>query len=198
MLSKEISELITMVSRLPGMGERSATRIIIHLLKNKTSILQSLIKSLSRAHDLVCICNTCNNIDASTPCSICGDKRRDKSTVCVVCDISDLWSIEMANFFNGTYHVLGGKLSAIEGITPEDLKIKSLVERIRCCNIKEVIIATSADIDGQTTLFYVYDQLREFKDVKITTLSHGVPVGTSFEYLDNNTIITAFNRRIDV
>lgn len=198
MLSADINNLITLIGRLPGMGERSATRIVIHLLKHKGSVLKSLIGLLVKAETHSVVCKVCNNVDIGDVCSICSNKRRNDSLLCVVCDISDLWSIEMANFFDGTYHVLGGKLSAIDGVTPSDLNMDGLLKRISSGTIQEVIIATSADIDGQTTLYYVHHQLQNYPNIKITTLAHGVPIGTTFEYLDQNTIITAFNRRMAV
>ncbi len=198
MIAKELDSIISLISRLPGMGEKSATRIIIHLLKHKSSVLSHLIEYLKIARDNTKFCKICHNIDVNDICSICSDKRRDKDTICIVCDITDLWAIEKAHFFNGVYHVLGGKLSAIDGVTPSDLNINTLSDRLASKSVKEVIIATSADIDGQTTLFYTHDQIKSFDHVKITTLSHGVPIGTCFEYLDQNTIITAFNRRSEI
>ena len=176
------------------MGSRSALRIVLHLLRHKETVLSQLISSLNEIKDNIVECDICNNIDTCNPCSICCDHARDSSTMCVVSDIADLWAIENAGFYNGKYHVLGNKLSAVSGITPDDIDINGLHKRTNTPEIKEVIIALSADLDGQTTMFYIKDRLSD-SDVKITTLSHGVPIGSDLEYLDNGTIITAFNQR---
>lgn len=193
----EIGRLITIISRLPGMGNRSANRIVVHLLKKRNTVLESLIRSLSSVHADAKVCQICNNIDISSPCSICLDHKRDSDTLCVISDISDLWSIERAGGYRGKYHVLGGKLSAVEGIRPCDLNIDTLSNRIEKEAIKEVIIAMSADLDGQTTMFFIHDIVKSF-GIKITTLAHGVPVGGELDYLDDGTIITAFNQRREI
>ena len=157
--------------------------------------MTAVMNSLRDVYDNSKICDICGNIDTSTPCSICSDYKRDPSTICVVADIADLWSIERAGFYNGKYHVLGNKLSAVEGITPDDININGLYERIKnSADIKEIIIALSADLDGQTTLFFIKDKIDDL-GVKITTLSHGVPIGSELEYLDNGTIVAAFSQR---
>jgi recombination protein RecR len=157
--------------------------------------MASLMRSLSDVHDGSAVCELCGNIDDMSPCSICSDNRRDGSALCVVCDISDLWAIEKSGVFKGSYHVLGGKLSALDGITPESLSVGPLRERIRKNNdICEIIFAMSADMDGQTTMFFVKDRIEEF-GLKMTTLSHGIPTGGDLDYLDDGTIITAFKQR---
>ena len=190
----EIERLVSYFSRLPGMGSRSALRMVIHLLRYKETVLHPILNSLQNVYDNLKICDICGNIDTKMPCSICSDTKRDVSTICVVADISDLWTIERAGFYNGIYHVLGNKLSAIEGITPDDINITGLYDRIVNNKVDEVIIALSADLDGQTTLFFVKDRIGDL-GVKITTLSHGVPIGSDLEYLDNSTILAAFSQR---
>ena len=191
----EMEKLVTYFSRLPGMGSRSALRIVLHLLKRKNTVLRSIIDSLQTVYDSAKVCDICGNIDVVTPCSICKDTRRDESVICVVADISDLWTIERAGFYTGKYHVLGNKLSAIEGVTPDDINISGLYRRLTQGNsVTEVIIALSADLDGQTTLFFVKDKIEKL-GIKITTLSQGVPIGSDLEYLDNGTIFAAFSQR---
>lgn len=197
MPSSEIERLISIIGRLPGMGGRSASRVVIHLLKRKHTVMENLIVTLSDVYKKSIKCEVCNNIDLKSPCSICSNHRRDDSIICVVSSISDLWSIERAGFYKGLYHVIGGKLSAIDGVTPSDLDIVNLKRRIINEGIKEVIIAMSADIDGQTTMFFIKDNIKETK-VKITTLSHGMPVGGEFDYLDDGTIVAAFAERKDI
>lgn len=190
----EIERLVSYFSRLPGMGGRSALRLVIHLLRYKETVLHPILTSLQNVYENLKICEICGNIDTRMPCNICSDNKRDSSTICVVADISDLWTIERAGFYNGMYHVLGNKLSAIEGVTPDDININGLYDRILNNKIDEVIIALNADLDGQTTLFFVKDRIGEL-GVKITTLSHGVPIGSDLEYLDNSTILAAFSQR---
>ena len=190
-----MEKLVTYFSRLPGMGSRSALRIVLHLLKRKNTVLRSIIDSLQTVYDSAKVCDICGNIDVVTPCSICKDTRRDESVICVVADISDLWTIERAGFYTGKYHVLGNKLSVIEGVTPDDINISGLYRRLTQGNsVTEVIIALSADLDGQTTLFFVKDKIEKL-GIKITTLSQGVPIGSDLEYLDNGTIFAAFSQR---
>lgn len=195
MSSEDIEKLISQFSRFPGMGSRSALRSVIYLLKKKETVMSSFIKNLEAVYLNSKVCKICGNIDNTSPCHICSDKKRDNSTICVVADISDLWSIERAGFYRGLYHVLGNKLSAINGISPEDLNITSLIDRLS--NVKEVVIAMSADLDGQTTIFFINDKIKHL-NLKITTLSHGVPIGSELEYLDDGTIIAAFNQRRDI
>jgi recombination protein RecR len=176
-------------------------RIVVHLLKRRDTVMNHLIKSLIDVFENAKECEICGNIDIKPVCFVCSDKKRDFSTLCVVSDISDLWAIERTGFYRGRYHVLGGKLSAIDGVRPEDLDIARLCGRVSESTtksedgeIREVIIAMSADLDGQTTMFFVKDKLKEL-DVKITTLSHGVPIGSDLEGLDEGTLIAAFKHR---
>lgn len=190
----EIERLVSYFGRLPGMGSRSALRTVVHLLKYKETVLKPVMNSLQNVYQNLKICKVCGNIDTREPCGICANEKRDASTICVVADISDLWTVERAGFYNGLYHVLGNKLSAIEGITPDDINIDGLYNRIVSNKVDEVIMALSADLDGQTTLFFVKNKI-ETLGVKITTLSHGVPIGSDLEYLDNSTILAAFSQR---
>ena len=194
----EIEKLVSYFSRLPGMGNRSALRIVLHLLKRKSTVLRNIIDLLNGVYNNVKICEICGNIDIISPCSICTDKRRDNSTICVVADVSDLWTIERAGFYNGKYHVLGNKLSAVEGITPDDIDINGLYKRLISANdVHEVIMALSSDLDGQTTVFFIKDKIGTL-GIRITTLSQGVPVGSELEYLDNGTILAAFSQRYSI
>lgn len=193
----EIERLVSYFSRLPGMGSRSALRTVVHLLRYKESVLKPIMCSLRNVYENLKICEICGNIDTKEPCNICSDIKRDASTICVVADISDLWTIERAGFYNGVYHVLGNKLSAIEGITPDDINIGGLYKRIVNSKVDEVIIALNADLDGQTTLFFVKDRISDLS-IKITTLSHGIPIGSDLEYLDNGTLLAAFSQRHSV
>ncbi len=190
----EIERLVSYFSRFPGMGSRSALRVVLHLLKRKNTVLRTVISSLSDLYNNCKVCEICGNIDVITPCAICSNKHRDSSTLCVVEGIADLWTIERAGFYNGKYHVLGNKLSAVEGITPDDINISGLYNRLAQGDIKEVIMALSADLDGQTTLFFIKDKIENL-GVKITTLSQGIPIGSDLEYLDNGTILAAFSQR---
>lgn len=197
MASGDIEKLISQFSRFPGMGSRSALRSVIYLLKKKETVMLSFLNSLQQVYHNSKICEICGNIDNVSPCYICSNKKRDNTIICVVADISDLWSIERAGFYNGLYHVLGNKLSAINGVSPEDLNIDKLVQRLSSQDVREIIIAMSADLDGQTTMFFVNDKLKNF-NVKVTALSHGVPMGSELEYLDDGTIIAAFDQRRNV
>lgn len=197
MFSGDIEKLITQFSHFPGMGSRSALRSVIYLLKKKETVMFSFIKILQSVYENSKVCDICGNIDNTSPCHICSNPKRDSTTICVVADISDLWSIEKAGFYRGLYHVIGNKLSAINGISPEDLNIDKLINRLSASEVKEVIIAMSADLDGQTTMFFINDKIKDL-GIKVTTLSHGVPVGSELEYLDEGTIIAAFNQRKNI
>ncbi len=194
MSSPDIEKLISIIEKFPGMGRRSASRTVVHLLKYKHSIMETFINVLKDVYSKSVKCEICNNIDTSQPCRICLDTKRDKSSLCVVATLSDLWSIERTGFYKGLYYVTGGKLSAIDGITPQNLNTDNLKKRIIEEDIKEVIIAMSADIDGQTTMFFIKDSIKD-TGVKITTLSHGMPIGGDFDYLDEGTIVAAFTER---
>ena len=190
-----IDKLVNDISKLPGLGRRSAQRIALFLLKNKDRNLLPLINSLNFSYKKIIECNECGNIDMQNPCKICSQNSRDKSTICIVEDISDLWTFEKVGFYKGLYHVLGGSLSAIQGIGTDDLKLKNLLKRIETRKIKEIILALSTTMEGQTTSFVIADKLEVFKDLNVTRLAQGIPMGGEVHYLDENTLNTAFQSR---
>ena len=190
-----IDKLINDISKLPGLGRRSAQRIALFLLKNKDKNLLPLIDSLKFSYKRIIECSECGNIDMQNPCNICSQNSRDNSTICIVEDISDLWTFEKVGFYRGLYHVLGGSLSAIQGIGTDDLKLNNLLKRIEARNIKEIILALSTTMEGQTTSFVIADKLEIFKDLNITRLAQGIPMGGEVHYLDENTLNTAFQSR---
>ena len=190
----EIGKLIQLLARVPGLGPRSARRAALHLIKKKEVLLEPLGRAMQDAAEKVRICSVCGNIDTSDPCSICSDPRRDDATIIVVEDVSDLWALERAGTMNVKYHVLGGRLSPLDGIGPDDLNIASLIDRVSAGGVKEVILAVNATVEGQTTAHYLTDQLAAFP-VKITRLAHGVPVGGELYYLDDGTLAAALRAR---
>ncbi|CAN7165152.1 recombination mediator RecR [Brucella pseudogrignonensis] len=190
----EIERLIQLLARVPGLGPRSARRAALHLIKKKEALLVPLGGAMQEAAEKVRICSCCGNVDTSDPCTICTDARRDPTTLIVVEDVSDLWALERAGTMNVRYHVLGGRLSPLDGIGPDDLNIKGLVERVATGDIKEVILAVNATVEGQTTAHYITDQLMNF-EVRVTRLAHGVPVGGELDYLDEGTLAAALRAR---
>ena len=190
----EIERLIQLLAKVPGLGPRSARRAALHLIKKKEQLLQPLAHAMGEAVDKVRVCSTCGNVDTADPCMICTDPRRDAATLIVVEDVADLWALERATAMNVRYHVLGGTLSPLDGIGPDQLNIRSLVERIAGGEVKEVILAVNATVEGQTTAHYITDQLSGF-EVKITRLAHGVPVGGELDYLDEGTLAAALKSR---
>jgi recombination protein RecR len=190
----EIERLIQLLAKVPGLGPRSARRAALHLIKKKEQLLSPLAAAMAEAADKVRICTTCGNVDTSDPCIICTDPRRDASTLIVVEDVSDLWALERAAAMNVRYHVLGGTLSPLDGVGPEQLNIRSLVDRVAGGEVKEIILAVNATVEGQTTAHYLTDQLSGF-EVKITRLAHGVPVGGELDYLDEGTLAAALRSR---
>ncbi len=192
--SPDIERLISLIAKLPGLGPRSARRAVLELIRKRDSLMRPLAEALTRTADNIKTCTRCGNIDAQDPCSICQAPGRDSSIICVLQDVGDLWAMERAKAFKGLYHVLGGTLSAIDGIRPEDLRIAELVERVRAEPIKEVILAMNATVDGQTTAHYITDHLSRM-NVAITRLAHGVPVGGELDYLDDGTIHAALTSR---
>jgi recombination protein RecR len=197
MTGTEIEQLIKLLAKLPGMGPRSGRRAALHLLKNRESLMLPLAQSLTRTALTIEECPECHNLDSVMPCSICRDKSRDASALCVVEDIGDLWAVEKSGAFRGYYHVLGGTLSALDGIGPEDLSIPHLVRRAAEESVREIIIALNATIDGQTTAHYISDRLQTC-GVEITQLARGVPVGGQIDYLDDGTLATALKARKSV
>ena len=193
-----LEHLIRLFAGLPGLGNRSARRIALYLLERRGNVMMPLANALSDAAENVKSCSKCGNLDMGDPCHICEDERRDKSQICVVAQVSDVWALERTGAYKGLYFVLGGLLSALDGIGPEDLRINKLVERVTQekeeGSIKEVILALSATVDGQSTAHYIADYIAPL-DVKLTHLAHGVPVGGELDYLDDGTIVTALNSR---
>ena len=197
MISSEIDYLVRLMSKLPGLGIRSARRIVLHLLNNKEKEMLVLSNEIKQVAELVQFCSICGNMDTKETCHICLDDKRDKSIICVVENVGDLWAIERSSIFGGQYHVLGGVLSALDNVGPKDLKIENLVERARNENTKEVILANSATVDGQTTAHYLADQLSEC-NVLISRLAQGLPIGGELDFLDDGTISQALKARSEV
>ncbi len=189
-----LEHLIKSLSRLPGLGNRSARRIALHLLSKRDAVMLPLAQILQNAAEQIKTCETCGNLDLISPCNLCQSIKRDPAQLCVVAQVSDLWAIERTNAFKGRYHVLGGLLSALDGIGPEELRIDRLVSRTENEPIQEVILALSATVDGQSTAHYIADEL-DAASLKITRLAHGVPVGGELDYLDDGTITTALKSR---
>jgi len=190
----EIERLIQLLARLPGLGPRSARRAALHLIKKKDELLVPLAKAMDVAVEAILVCSRCGNIDTSDPCTICTDPRRDPKTVVVVEDVADLWALERAAVINARYHVLGGALSPLDGIGPEELGISRLVGRIAEGGVDEVILAVNATVEGQTTAHFIMDQLGAM-EVKVSRLAHGVPVGGELDYLDEGTLAAAIKSR---
>lgn len=194
MAGPEIERLIQLLARLPGLGPRSARRAVLHLLKKKDALLLPLAATLREVGETVHACSTCGNLDSRDPCAICTDPRRDEALLCVVESVADLWALERAGVFRGRYHVLGGTLSALDGIGPDDLNVDGLIGRMQSGKVREVIIATNATVEGQTTAHYITDRLAS-QNVQITRLAHGVPVGGELDYLDDGTLGAALKAR---
>ncbi|MET0546922.1 MAG: recombination mediator RecR [Caulobacterales bacterium] len=190
----EITRLIELLSKLPGMGPRSARRAALHLLKKREQLMRPLGAAISDAAEKVRDCSTCGAPDTMNPCGLCQDPNRDSSILCVVEDASDLWAMERTGAFKGRYHILGGALSALDGIRPEDLRVAGLVGRVESGHVKEVILALSATVDGQTTAHYLTDTLQR-PGLNVTRLAAGVPVGSELGYLDDGTILAALAAR---
>jgi len=190
----EIERLVQLLARLPGLGPRSARRAVLHLIRKREELLAPLADAMRVAQERIVSCSICGNIDTSDPCAICSDPRRDASILVVVETVADLWALERAGLLNARYHVLGGVLSPLDGVGPDDLTIAALIERARAGEAREVVLAVNATVDGQTTAHYIADLLAPF-GVTITRLAHGVPVGGELDYLDEGTLATALARR---
>ncbi len=190
----EIERLIQLLAKVPGLGPRSARRAALHLIKKKEQLFVPLTAAMGEAVDKVRVCTTCGNVDTSDPCTICTDARREEATLIVVEDVADLWALERASAMNVRYHVLGGTLSPLDGIGPDDLNIKGLIDRVAEGRVTEIILAVNATVEGQTTAHYITDQLSSF-EVKVTRLAHGVPVGGELDYLDEGTLTAALKSR---
>jgi recombination protein RecR len=189
----QIERLIQLLAKLPGLGPRSARRVALVLLKKRELLLEPLASALREAADAIQTCEVCGNLDTASPCALCRDPRRDTQVLCIVEDVADLWALERAAVFKGRYHVLGGALSALDGVTPERLNVNGLLARV-ADGVAEVILAMNATVEGQTTAHYLMDTL-EPTGVKITRLAHGVPVGGELDYLDEGTLSAAFSAR---
>jgi recombination protein RecR len=190
----EIERLIQLLARLPGLGPRSARRAALHLVKRREELMEPLAAAIADAHAKIEICGVCGNIDTRDPCTVCTDTTRDQSIIIVVENVVDLWALERAGAVAGKYHVLGGTLSPLDGVGPDDLNLVSLVKRARESIVKEVVLALNATVDGQTTAHYVTDLLREV-NVKVTRLAYGMPVGGELDYLDEGTLSAAIRSR---
>lgn len=194
MASQEIETLTTAIARLPGLGPRSARRAVLWLVKRRETSLLQLLEALMRVRDSLIECELCGNVDTTNPCALCADPRRDTRALCVVEDVADLWALDRAKLFTGRYHVLGGRLSALDGIRPEDLTITQLIDRVAEGGIDEVVLAMNATLEGQTTAHYIAERL-EGLPVRVTQLAHGLPVGGELDYLDEGTLAQALRAR---
>src|SRR5829696_7974255 len=194
MASEEIEALAGALARLPGLGPRSARRAVLHLMKRRETSLEPLLAALKDVAARLSTCSVCGNLDTSDPCAICTDTRRDDRLLCVVEEVADLWALDRSRLFPGRFHVLGGRLSALEGVRPEDLGIDKLVARVAAGGIDEVVLAMNATLEGQTTAHYLAERLEKFP-IRLTQLAHGLPVGGELDYLDEGTLAQALRAR---
>ncbi len=194
MASQEIENLASALAKLPGLGPRSARRAVLWLVKHRESALRQVLAALEAVQDKLVECNTCGNVDTQNPCTICADPRRDTKSICVVEDVADLWALDRARLFTGKYHVLGGRLSALDGVRPEDLTIDQLLGRVAEGAVDEIVLAMNATLEGQTTAHYIAEKLED-RPVRITQLAHGLPVGGELDYLDEGTLAQALRAR---
>ena len=194
MASPEIDALTQALARLPGLGPRSARRAVLHLLKKREGTLVPLLRALERVDERLAECSVCGNIDTVDPCGVCADPRRDDRAIAVVEEVADLWALDRSRLFPGKFHVLGGRLSALDGVRPEDLTIDRLVARVGRGGVDEVVLAMNATLEGQTTAHYIADRLEGFP-IRLTQLAHGLPVGGELDYLDEGTLAQALRAR---
>ena len=194
MASHQIDALTQALARLPGLGPRSARRAVLHLMKKREGSLIPLLAALQSVADNLSTCATCGNLDTRDPCAICIDPRRDDKSLCVVEEVAELWALDRSRLFPGRYHVLGGRLSALEGVRPEDLGIDKLVVRVAAGGIDEVVLAMNATLEGQTTAHYLAERLEKYP-IRLTQLAHGLPVGGELDYLDEGTLAQALRAR---
>ena len=194
MASPEIETLTQALARLPGLGPRSARRAVLHLMKKRETTMAPLLRALEAVNENLAVCSICGNVDTTDPCAICADSRRDARLLCVVEEVSDLWALDRSRLFPGHFHVLGGRLSALEGIRPEDLGIDTLIRRVAAGGIDEVVLAMNATLEGQTTAHYLAERLEPYP-VRLTQLAHGLPVGGELDYLDEGTLAQALRAR---
>lgn len=191
---QSVENLIKLISKLPGLGPRSARRIALELIKNPHNLMLPLATTLQEVASEIKECKTCGNIDVQSPCSICVSEKRDAATICVVEDVTDLWAMERGSFYSGVYHILGGTLSALDGRTPDKLNFEALKNRVANGNVSEIIIATGATLEGQTTGYYISDMIKPY-NVKSSRLAHGIPVGGELDYMDEGTLTLAMKMR---
>jgi len=194
MASQEIEALAGALARLPGLGPRSARRAVLHLMKRREGALMPLLAALETVAERLSTCSICGNVDTRDPCTICADPRRDDKSLCVVEEVSDLWALDRSRLFPGRFHVLGGRLSALEGVRPEDLSVEPLLRRVAAGGIDEVVLAMNATLEGQTTAHYLAERLEKYP-VRLTQLAHGLPVGGELDYLDEGTLAQALRAR---
>lgn len=194
MASSELEALTQALSRLPGLGPRSARRAVLHLIKKRDGVMEPLLTALAEVSEKLSTCSICGNVDTSDPCGICKDTKRDDRLLCVVEEVSDLWALDKSRLFPGRFHVLGGRLSALDGVRPEDLSIDGLLSRVEKGGIDEVVLAMNATLEGQTTAHYLTERLEKFP-VRLTQLAHGLPVGGELDYLDEGTLAQALRAR---
>lgn len=194
MASVEIDQLTNALARLPGLGPRSARRAVLHLLKKREGTLVPLLRALETVDAKLATCGICGNVDTSDPCGVCTDPKRDTRSLCVVEEVSDLWALDRSRLFPGRFHVLGGRLSALDGVRPEDLGIDTLIGRVAGGDVDEVVLAMNATLEGQTTAHYLSERLESYP-VRITQLAHGLPVGGELDYLDEGTLAQALRAR---
>ena len=193
-MASELDVLSAALARLPGLGPRSARRAVLYLVKKREAAMEPLLAALQAVADNLVTCATCGNVDTVNPCRLCQDPRRDERLLCVVEEVADLWALDRSRLFPGRYHVLGGRLSALEGIRPEDLGIDTLVRRVAAGGIDEVVLAMNATLEGQTTAHYLAERLEKFP-IRLTQLAHGLPVGGELDYLDEGTLAQALRAR---
>ena len=194
MIGIEIERAIKILSKLPGLGPRSARRVVLFIIKKRELLLAPLIAALQGLEESIAVCPICGNYDSTSPCSICQEEKRKNGIVCVVHDVADLWALERTGVFKGRYHVLGGLLSALDGIGPSDIGIKKLLERVKDEALSEIILALPATVDGQTTAHYIAENIKE-PNVEVSGLAHGVPIGGELDYLDDGTLQAAIKAR---
>ena len=194
MASHEIDQLTQALARLPGLGPRSARRAVLHLLKKREAAMVPLLRALETVSERLATCDVCGNVDTQNPCTVCTDAKRDMRSLCVVEEVADLWALDRSRLFPGRFHVLGGRLSALDGVRPEDLSIDKLLARVSDGAIDEVVLAMNATLEGQTTAHYLAERLETYP-VRITQLAHGLPVGGELDYLDEGTLAQALRAR---
>ena len=193
-MSSSLEDLVKLFSKFPGLGPRSAKRVVFSLLKNRNQMIPSLLELLNRLRTELVDCENCGNIDVLNPCNICSNVKRAKNKICVVEEVADLWAIEKSQSHDGIYHVLGGVLSAIDGIGPDELNLKNLFEKVKVLEVEEIILATNPTSEGQLTAQFIADQFDK-TDVLVTRLAQGLPMGSELDYIDNGTLLASFKSR---